>query len=352
MTQFIESISTHQLLPPYQSINSQVNGFLFDIGADAIAAYCDRFLNLGDPLERGFIYKPLYAAPFGLLTLTQYPSMCSLDRLVPKSFGVSAGEWDHLQQNEFFCAVPVYRYRLTPANIMFDPVIRWIQPFIVVDNATSAFSGREILGLDMLYGHIDVGDGAKPGGMSVNVSVPAWETFRPDCPQKMAPFIEVQMGPPLENDGSPDSQAAMESLSLNTGGVIAQLQAAIPALGSIAHGVFPEAMDLVILKQFRAAGDPYTAIYQALVGARCRYSEVSELKLYDASTVSVQFMGGDMVDEIIRTFLNLAPSWPGTMDLQPLLTPKMAFSAPPPPPPPTLANIRMAFSLRFVMARP
>jgi hypothetical protein len=39
MTRFIESISTHQLLPPYHSEGAKVNGFLFEIATTAIQTY-------------------------------------------------------------------------------------------------------------------------------------------------------------------------------------------------------------------------------------------------------------------------------------------------------------------------
>ena len=80
MTQFIESVSTHQLLPPYHSENSKVYCFLFDIGISAIQTYCDTFLNLGEPSERPFHYRPVPEAPFGLLSVTDYPALCSLDQ--------------------------------------------------------------------------------------------------------------------------------------------------------------------------------------------------------------------------------------------------------------------------------
>ncbi|HEY1880313.1 MAG TPA: hypothetical protein VGG68_10300 [Caulobacteraceae bacterium] len=299
MTQFIESVSTHQLLPPYRSENSKVHCFLFDISVGAIQKYCDTFLNLGEPSNRGFHYRPIAEAPFGLLSVTEYPALCSLDQKTAQSFGVKTQEWDHLRQTEFYVAVPVHRYRVTGGNVLVDPVIQWVQPIIITDNATSAFSGREILGLETLYGEIKSPPATKPGGLSFNVSLPSWVVFAPNSPQTMMPFVAINSGPPLA--------AALAQNAVNSS-AIAQLEAAIPDLAGMLEGRFPETLELVILKQFRSAADATQAIYQALIICENRYSNVTDMTVYDPHSVTIDFQNGAMVREIIHTFLDVPTS--------------------------------------------
>jgi hypothetical protein len=299
MTRFIESVSTHQLLPPYHSEESVVHGFLFDIDPKAIQTYCDTYLNLGDPQQRGFHYRPITEAPFGLLSHTTYPRLCSLDWKTAQSLGVKASEWDHLTQTEFFVAVPVHRFQVTRANLLVDPVIQWVQPFIVTNNATSAFSSREILGLETLYGQIVLQLPRQPRGFTFSVSLPSWKEFAPNSAQAMLPFAYVDRGAPL------DAAAGQEALEGKLAKVIATLEAAIPDLASLAEGKFPETLELLILKQFRSAADATQAIYQALVTCENRYSDVANMTLYDPAAVTIDFQNGDMVDEITGTFLGM-----------------------------------------------
>ncbi len=296
MTQFIESVATHQLLPPYQSENSVVHCFLFEIGLKAIQSYCDTFLNLGDQSHPPFFYRPITEAPFGLLTVTEYPRLCSLDTKTAQSLGVQTKEWDHVRQTEFFVAVPVHRYRVTGANLLVDPVIQWVQPIIVVDNATSAFSGREILGLDTLYGEIKTAPATQPGGFSFKVSLPSWMIFLPNSPQTMQPFVTINGGPPLDADSG---QNGVDTAAM------AQLETAIPDLAGLLEGRFPETLELVILKQFRSAADATQAIYQALITCENRYSNVTDITLFDPDAVTIDFQNGAMVQEILDTFLDL-----------------------------------------------
>ncbi|HEV7157674.1 MAG TPA: hypothetical protein VGN38_04895 [Caulobacteraceae bacterium] len=304
MTQFIESFATHQLLPPYHSDNSKVYGFFFEIKVDAIQAYCDVFLNIGDQSSRPFLYRPITDAPFGILTFTDYPALCSTDKEIPRSLGVTTSHWDHLRQKELSVAVPVNRYRLTSANVLVEPTVQWVQPVVVLDNATSAFSGREILGLEALYGHVDVVDPPlKPGGVSIRVSLPSWETFAPDACEQMLPFASIDCEAALP--GATDEDHRQQSDTLGLTPIIGQLRQALPHLRDFGDGLLPETMQMVLLKQFRDAGDPNLAIHQSLVGVRRRYSDIVGMRLYDPGAISVQFTDGAMVDEILNAFLDL-----------------------------------------------
>lgn len=304
MTRFIESFATHQLLPPYHSQDSKVHCFFFDIAIDAIQTYCDTFLNIGGQQSRPFFYRPISAAPFGILTFTDYPRLCSRDRATPLSFGVQTGQWDHLHQKELFVAVPVYRYALTSENILVEPEVHWVQPVVILDNATSAFSGREILGIEALYGHVDqITPPVKPEGVSIRVDLPSWRRFAPDSLEEMRPFASIDSDAALPGESDEDHRLQSQTLGIER--FVDELRATLPALRSYGEGFLPESMQMVMLKQFRDAGDPNLAIHQSLVGARCRYSDIRDVRMYDPGAIKVKFTEGAMVDEFISTFLGL-----------------------------------------------
>jgi hypothetical protein len=299
---FIESFATQQLLPPNEALGVIVNAFVFRLAPPVIQAYCDRFFNLGDPARRKFHYTAFPAAPFGMLALTQHPDISSLDPHSPTSLGWSGRQWDHLAQNELYAAVPITRYRLVDGSVLVDPIIQWMQPFTVVNNATSAFSGREVLGTETLYGDVDVGTDSS--AFSAKISIPSWTVFAPNSEQTMSPFVDIQTGPVL---GDTQGDAADKALAddAGTAALLQELEAAIPNLEGFVGGLFPAAMETVILKQFRDAGNPTKAVYQSLVAAQSHYANVRNVKTYDPSACVISFTGGAMVDEIISTFLDL-----------------------------------------------
>jgi hypothetical protein len=305
MSRFVESFATQQLLPPYHSTGATVNAFVFQLAPHVVQSYCDRFFNLGTTSRRPFHYKALPSAPIGLLVVTQYPNISSLNDENEQLFGPRARQWDDLQQKELYAAVPVVRYRVASHNVLVEPTIEWVQPFLILDNSTSAFSGREILGLESLYGEIEVGPATDAVGFSMSTLLLSWKVFSPQSLQQLLPFADIQTGPPMPAGTTPDARPAARLIDADTAIYVEELRAAIPNMDGLAGGLFPAAMPLAILKQFRDAGNPALAIYQSLVSAQCRYSNLSDLQFYDPAKCLVRFTEGAMVDEIISTFLDL-----------------------------------------------
>jgi hypothetical protein len=302
MTQFIDSIATHQFLPPHQSVGGvTIHGALIDIDVNSIQNYCDMFFNIDDGPDVDFYYGPLKKAPLGLICVTEYPSICSTR---PNDWLGGAPQSDHLAQNDICAVIPVLRYRRSRSNVLSEPVVEWIQPLIVIDNSTSTFSGREVLGLEAIHGDFDVVSGTKaPDGtptpatdpksrFNANISVRSWRTFQPDSAQEMLPFLNVAFGPALK-DLDPTLLeplfALNEAITLPSG--------SDPSTREI---------QLVVLKQYREAGDPLKAIYQAIVATKMVYSKI-DLALagaYHASDVSIEYTPSAMMNQIIGRFLD------------------------------------------------
>ena len=64
MAQFIVSDANPQVPPPYRFPGVNTHAFLFDIPTGFVQDYCDRYFNIGDAAERGFIYRPYPLFPY------------------------------------------------------------------------------------------------------------------------------------------------------------------------------------------------------------------------------------------------------------------------------------------------
>jgi hypothetical protein len=304
---FVETFATQQLLPPFSAKGVTVHLFLFKLDPKAVQAYCDRFLNLGKVWERPFHYVAT-TAPLGVLAITRYPCIAILRKPGQRRRGPDGAplEWDRVRQNELYAAAPVLRYRVAGGGALVDPELQWVQPFLINDNGSAAFSGREVLGLETLLGSFRFAP-PRGGRYDVEVRLPSWKVFNWDSPQEDLQFLQVHTGPALARDD------ALALLDLKTGD--AEAVAALKTLGELlsphekALGqAMPSSMKMVILKQFREAGDPSKAIYQALVNGRCGFSNIAleDAEVYDPKACRLEFTPGAMVDEMIATLLDLS----------------------------------------------
>jgi len=304
MPQFVQSVANQQTPPPYHFPGVRVHAFIIDMPMDAVQSYCDTYFNLGDAKQRGFVYRPLAVSPFAVLMVIEYPMMINSNRAQLGYDEIPFADRGYSSQNEVFLAFPVLRHGLTLRNLFMDAAVEWAMPFIAVNNSTSAFSGREILGLEKLWAEIDLGTGIYPNGFSARVAIPAWSSLNPNVQQQMLPVVMIDTGTPLPSVGrasdltSPwttlQSPAALKTFEFLSG--------AMDGLCTFSNGIIPSPMHLVALKQFRDAEDPHRAIYQALVGARTRYYDVSELQLYNEQDVTIMLNSGGSFGEIARLF--------------------------------------------------
>lgn len=304
MPQYAQSVANQQTPPPYHFPDIAAKAFLIDVRMDTVQSYCDTFFNLGKAEERGFVYGPLAVFPYALLMVIRYPMMLNANRTVLGYRGLPFADRGYASQNEVFLAVPVLRRGVGGARVLLDLSVEWALPFIVVNNSTSAFSGREILGLKKLWGEIDLGTGIYPGGFSAEVRLPGWPSLDPEAVQTMMSFVTIETGTPLPSVGRRSAVAspwtALQSpLILKAFELAAQL---FDGANTLANGFIPNPMRLVSLKQFRDAADPHRAIYQALVSARSRYYDVHQLQLYNEQDVSIVIHPQGSFGEIAQLF--------------------------------------------------
>jgi hypothetical protein len=278
---------------------------MFEVPMSAVQRYCDTHLNLGSDKDRGFRYGPAPIFPYAALMSVQYPVMMSYcaDKLGYNE--VPFAKRGYTSQNEIYVAIPVVRYGLGPVRALLDASVEWALPFVAVDNSTSSFSGREMLGLPKLKGELSFGEGSFPRSFAAAAKLPGWTS--PDSVQQLLPFLEIVTGPPIGS--GPGTVPSRSVWRLFAGHYARQALEGVAAVASsldtLSMGLMPNPMHVVALKQFRDAAKPDEAVYQALVSARTQYTDLANLAFYDEDDVSITFHAYPSFLDVLRTFMNL-----------------------------------------------
>jgi hypothetical protein len=183
-------------------------------------------------------------------------------------------------------------------------------PFVAVDNSTSAFSGREMLGLPKLMGDLGFGESSFPGSFACSARLPGWKSAA-DV-QEVLDFLKITTGPSIGS--GPGTVPTTSFFRLLSGHYMRRgleaASAALSGLDTLANGLLPSLMHTVALKQFRDAAQPGLAVYQALVSSRTRYTDISNLKFYDEQDVEVTFSAYPSFWNVLRMFMDLPEDAP------------------------------------------
>jgi hypothetical protein len=264
---FLETFDPQQIPPPYYFRNVQVNAFMVPIDLAYLQGFCDTYLNIG----AGYRYQAM--VPFGYLMVLNYPSLVSED---PKFAGMG-----YVTQKEIYINFPVVRLVAASGNFLLPMDFSWAFPFIAVNDATSAISGREILGFRKLLGEIETATDPD-GRFSASLALPSFKTFGRDVPQRTEPILSVKTGLPLGGG------TAMEHLFpwslLGHDSVADSIEDTW--LGMIAD-IAPGLMSVINLKQFREAQHPTMAAYQALVGCDSVFANCTAPSFYDGAEYQI-----------------------------------------------------------------
>ena len=329
MIPYTQSVASQEVPPPYHFPGVTVNGFVWEAHLDKVQGYCDRFFNLGDANERGFVYGAAPTWPYAILLFIDYPVMISASA-TPRSVLHSMPYSDRgvVSQREVFVAIPVVRRGIGPKRLITDSALEWALPFIVVDEPNSAVCGREMLGLEKLRAEIQIAESSFPDSFRGQVSLPGWPELSPDVMQQMMLFLNVDTGPAV-----PTFRGAPTASSLWTLFRSPAARAGIEAMATVADtietlsgGTMPTSMQTVSLKQFRDAEAPEKAIYQALVSCRSKYSRIKNFQFYKEEDVHIRFYETGSFAETLR-FIELPPGNPSAdpADASRPFSPKAAF---------------------------
>jgi hypothetical protein len=255
---YINDPDSQQGLPPFYFPGMQARCFLLEARLDALASYCDNYLNV---FPR-FRFSPI--APVVYLAINNYPKMISE---YP-----GARELGYSMQQEFTLSFPAVIIDNDDPDALPRPT--WIFPFLGVDNSTSAFSGQEVLGFAKLLG--DVGFEDSEGGFRSTVRMPGFVTFAPDHREQLHTLIEVEAsGAAAHEPGQPGHGAAFDLLiDLFEDAAAAWIELIDPGMMSVTN-----------LLQLRDGASPLMAGYSALVHCQWNFENFREPKMFTQSEV-------------------------------------------------------------------
>lgn len=265
---FVETTDTDQGLPPYRFPGVSIRMFVLSADLDAMNAYCDKILN---GIRSEFRFRAFL--PYVYLGINIYPKMYS-DYPGFKAMG-------YTRQKEFYLTFPVMRYDLGWHNLFLPIEYTWFFPFIGVDNPTSAFTGREVLGFQKHVGLVNT-DTATDGSFSADVSMPAFRVLDDDERQEELPLISVRTGPQLANAGALDHQFPWSLLNLD------QASDGLDEMAKLLlEATAPGIMSVTNLKQFRDGESPLNAAYKALVRSEFGLANMKPAVLYDGADIKI-----------------------------------------------------------------
>ena len=245
MAAFIERDGEPQLPPPYLFSGVSIHGFVLEGTLQAVQNLCDTFLNIGCVEARGFRYSA--ASNYVLMEVLSYPRMeCTQPPFSNQGFS---------SQNEIYFRVMLTKSQAFPsARLLLAQEFQWFVPFIFVDNPWSLVSGREVVAYPKNLASFDLPPGTDPYPIAVSTHV--HDPYDANTPLCVKEFVRVQSGkPPLF-----PKKAGPWPWSLP--------MFAVPDMERRLGTLLPfdvTKATIVGLKQFRDAGNPKTACYQALV---------------------------------------------------------------------------------------
>jgi hypothetical protein len=268
--QFIQRLDDPEIPPPYTFEGVVIHSFELRAQLAALQQRCDELLNIGSREERGFEYRPLL--PYVALEVLNYPTMRSA--LPPFS------EWGFITQHEAYVRFPVVKYDLFGPFLVPVEVSNFF-PFLFVDNAWSAFSGRNVIGFPKVIGEIAEQSG-NGGPYSASVKVPVFSKFLPQTQQEPREVIRVQTGVSLGSH--PFSNATWPWLITAFDGLAGAVES---LLLEVAEMIDPDLLSTIQLKQIRDAQDPTLACFQGLVHSDFEVANVSQPEFFESASVSL-----------------------------------------------------------------
>jgi hypothetical protein len=276
MAAYIEADSDPQVPPPYLFPGVTVRSFRLGADIFQLQAVCDKFLNIGSLLDRGFEYRAI--APFVDLEFLTYPRM--LYGAAPYS------NWGFSTQQELYFKFFVAKFVLIGSLLLPSPDIICFFPYIFVDNPWSAFAGREVIGFPKLIAAFQSGSSSS-GLYPIEAQTEAIDAFAPTAELTPLPFVSIGAA------AAPSVIPFVNSWTLSA----TEIQALDPILQEaleLAQASDPGVLLTVHLKQLRDPGEPTNAAYQAIVEGQFAVANLqpfglatAEITLFPHATLSI-----------------------------------------------------------------
>ena len=280
MPSFIQRRDDPQLPPPYSFPGVTIHSFELEADPGKLQLLCDALLNIGNPADRGFEYRPLL--PYVALEVLIYPKMVCTS--APFS------DWGYVTQNEAYIRFPVVKYESLGFLLLPMEVSNFF-PFLFVDSAWSAFSGRNVIGFPKVIGTITQ-QTAQNTSYAASVEVPVFPQLSAQTKQTSEQVIRIQTGTRTPRAGRVARRWPWASIN----DLVTEVESLLlEAMELIDQDLF----STIQLKQIRDAEDPTTACFQGLVHSAFEVENVSEPQFFDEASISLSSFGNlDMVADL------------------------------------------------------
>lgn len=301
MTTFIDSFSTDQLLPPWQSIDMRMWSFVIQVERSLIEFHLKTRFNAAAPDRAPYHYTPLDTAKtYGLLCVVRHDTFSSTYR---KNVG-----WDTTSHTELYWTFPVMRYSVSADNLLHDPQLVWIQPFSFDNNSYVMFSAREIWGTEMEMAEVRMEEGANPGELKIDMAIEGMARFDPKAKSQSIGCMRMGM---KANATKADLHALLAGDD--------DLDAFVDLL--IGQGIFTGSFDAAgvdaetgleinTLRQFRDVFDMNVAAYRAIVASRTQHGNIRDLEFFSGKDTVVEFLWSDSMKETLQTMFGPRTRYP------------------------------------------
>ncbi|WP_095011418.1 hypothetical protein [Tsuneonella mangrovi] len=294
MTEFVESFTTQQLIPPWIATGSRIWNFIIKAHPLCMQEYLDTHLNSAGPDRSPYYYRATAGDCIGMLTVADH---------VDFSSGYSGKEgWDTLAHKEVFWSFPAERYEVNKDNLLGDHKIVWIQPFYFDDSSTVMFSSREIWGSEKQLGRITLNEGFEPDNLHIDLSTQGFREFSPRSKSRELAVMHIRM----KENAAPVDKASLMLANRQIGSFSGALLSIVPFFE-----IQPDAQDadpthfieINTLKQFRDVFDMQSAAYRAIIASRISHTVTKMPQFYAGKDVELSFMWSDtMQEQFVKLF--------------------------------------------------
>jgi hypothetical protein len=243
---YVNQIGDTQNPPPYTFPDVLINSFRLKVSLDALTAICDDLLNIGDPNDRGFEFRPVF--PFVDLEVLSYPRM-----------EYALFPWaGYVSQLECCVRIFVMKYINCHGWVWPDGEIAIFCPFVIVNNPWSAFAGRDVLGYPKLIGNFTEFSASDP---SMTIKTEVFRQLFKKQKSTCEPIVTVAKAPKGAKEIEPPGR------KWPWGQIDDDLLDAAERILGKAFVFDPDFFEAVQMKQFRDATLPFNACYQAILQA-------------------------------------------------------------------------------------
>jgi hypothetical protein len=283
MTRFVPNFSTQQLLPPWVSLGARNWAFVIKVPPECLASYLDTHFNCAAPDLAPYHYEP-FDYPYGVLRVTRHDNFSSSHGGVPGT--------QTLRKIDVNWSFPVNRWQVSPDNIRYGRKLVWIEPMAFDNNSYTMFSSREIWGSEVEMARIELDEDQAPNHMHIDVATQGLKTFTPKSISHLLGVMHIELDPKAEAD--------LGYLMNKHRGLANFAGLVFASIGLKGQRNLDHCSEVDTLKQFRDVFNMQVAVYRAIIASRADQSNVSDMKYYDGSDVTLDFMWSAGMAEALR----------------------------------------------------